>query len=234
MSDRLDGLRRELEDLAAHAGAKAFGVADLDALRARFDEGPDRISRSFPRAIVIGLRLQRAALAGVVDRPTPLYFHNYRQLNYRLDEIAWSIADRIQDAGHRAVAVAASQLISRHPPAGHLSHKFLAWSAGIGYFGRCNLIVHPRHGAQMRYVTVLTDLPLEPGTLQAGACGACRACVAACPARAIAERREDFDLAACQAKLAEFARLPGIGQQICGVCVNVCSGAGDGTETSGR
>ena len=38
----------------------------------------------------------------------------------------------------------------------------VGWAAGLGHIGRCTLLVHPQYGAQMRYVSVLTDMPL-PG-----------------------------------------------------------------------
>ncbi len=44
-----------------------------------------------------------------------------------------------------------------------------------------------------------------------------------CPVRAIQVEREGFDLALCKAKLDEFAKLPYVGQHICGVCVKACS-----------
>ena len=40
----------------------------------------------------------------------------------------------------------------------------------------------------------------------------------------IKEKKEDFDLQACYAKLTEFTRIPFIGQHICGVCVKTCTG----------
>jgi epoxyqueuosine reductase QueG len=175
---------------------------------------------------VFGIRLQRAALDGVVDRPTPIYFHNYRQVNYQLDGSACLVADRIQDAGYRALAVPASQIIRKEPMTGHISHTRLGWAAGIGFLGRSTLLVHPLYGAQMRYVSVLTDMPLQADAPHDGDCGTCRACLAVCPAGAIRMRPDDFDLDACYGRLTEFTRMPFIGQHICGVCVKACDGKG--------
>jgi epoxyqueuosine reductase QueG len=221
MSRRLSDLRQLAETL----GAAAFGVADVDGLRQRIPDLLARVPGNYSRAVVLGVRLQRAVLADIVDRPTPLYFHHYRQANYELDRIGFRLADRIQAAGCRALAIPASQIIAQDPMRGHISHKLLGWAAGIGFIGRGTLLVHPRYGAQMRYVSVLTDMPLPADAPHAGSCGACRACVAVCPAGAIHERREDFDLEACYAKLTEFTALPFIGQHICGVCVKACAGA---------
>jgi len=224
MKTDIQELARNLKRTAFDLGAKAFGVADLDKLKKKEPRLLDLVGADFSRAVVFGMRLQDAALAGIIDRPTPIYFHNYRQLNYQLDRAALLIADKIQDAGFRALAVPASQIIKKEPPSCHISHKLLGWASGIGFLGRCTLLVHPRYGARMRYVSVLTDAPLEPDTPYVGGCAACRACIDVCPAGAVKEKREDFDLDACYRKLTEFAKIPYIGQHICGVCVKACKG----------
>jgi epoxyqueuosine reductase QueG len=205
-------------------GAKAFGVADLEWLGQRESRLLNDFSRSFSRAVVLGMRLQDGVLEEIRDRPTPLYFHNYRQLNYQLDRAAFTIADRLQDAGHAAVAIPASQIVARNPMRGHVSHKWMGWAAGLGFIGRSTLLVHPQYGARLRYVSVLTNAPLPAGRPIGESCGDCRACVGVCPAAAIREEAGDFDLDACYSKLTEFTRLPFIGQHICGVCVRACAG----------
>jgi len=55
-------------------------------------------------------------------------------------------------------------------------------------------------------------------------CRDCYRCVRVCPAKAIAQRREDFNLPACYDKLQEFTHVPFVGQHICGVCLKACNG----------
>jgi len=222
-----DSLRKGIEEIALGMGAASFGVADLDRLKARQPGLLDLVPGDYSRAVVIGVRLQRAVLEGIVDRPTPLYFHHYRQVNYQLDRIALAVAGKIQGAGFRSLAIPASQIIARDPMRGHVSHRMLGEAAGIGFIGRSTLLVHPKYGAQVRYVSVLTDMPLVPCDPLEGNCGSCTACVEVCPAKAIGERKEDYDLDACYAKLDEFVRMPFIGQHICGVCVKTCDGGGE-------
>ena len=218
--------RRDLESIANNMGAKAFGVADLDKLKKQIPELLKNVEGEYSRAVVFGMRLQKAALNSITDKPTPVYFHNYRQLNYQLDSAALAVADKIQDAGFMALAIPASQYITSNPMSGHISHKLLGHFAGIGHIGRNNLLIHPKYGAQMRYVSVLTDMPLDPDDPYKGDCGSCRACVKVCPAGAIKDKKEDFDLNACWNKLNEFAHLPFIGQHVCGICVKACAGKG--------
>jgi epoxyqueuosine reductase QueG len=215
---------KDLEKNAREMGAKAFGVADLNKLKEEIPDLLNQVPGYYGRAIVSGIRLQKAVLKDISNQPTPLYFHNYRQVNYQLDCLALMLSDKIQDAGFNALAVPASQIIGKDPMRGHISHKLLGKAAGIGFLGRNTLLVHPVYGAQLRYVSVLTDMPLKAGTAHKGDCGTCMACVAVCPAKAIKEKREDFNLKACYEKLTEFTKLPFIGQHICGVCVKACAG----------
>lgn len=218
----------ELTSYALGMGARAFGVADLEKLKNEHVELLAGIPGDYSAAVVIGISLQKSVLEGIEKEPTPLYFHNYRQVNYQLDRVALMIADMLQEQGFAALAVPASQIVSRDPMRGHVSHRLLGCAAGLGFIGRSGLLVHPEYGAQMRYVSVLTDAPLQVDEPLSLDCGNCRRCVAKCPAGAISETVDDFDLDACYAKLTEFTRLPFIGQHICGVCVKHCGGARHG------
>lgn len=216
-------LRENIESLARTRGVRLFGVADLERA---LEEHPllfDQIGAAYKRAIVMGIPLNPAALESVVDSPTPLYFHTYRQLNYRLDEAAFAVTQALVEAGHRSIATGASQMIGKAPPRGHISHRHAAAAAGIGWLGRHGLLVTPRYGARARYVTVLTDAPFEPGAPMPFSCGKCAACIAVCPSKAVRKEPADFDLDACYAKLTEFTRIAYVGQHICGVCIKACS-----------
>jgi epoxyqueuosine reductase QueG len=103
---------------------------------------------------------------------------------------------------------------------GHLSHKLVAKFAGLGWIGRSSLLINPLHGARVRLVTVLTDMPLPFNFPLSLDCGQCRSCIPLCPAGAISER--GYDMRACVEKLKEFSSRRGIGVLICGMCVLAC------------
>jgi epoxyqueuosine reductase len=221
---RMNRQKEELRKLAKEGGAAVFGVADLGPLKEKYPDLLKHFPGSFSRAIVAGIRLQDAVVDGIENQPTVLYYHNYRQTNYELDRLGFCLAASLQESGFRAAAVPASQIIKTQPMQGHISHKLLAWAAGIGFSGRQTLLVHPQYGARMRYVSVLTDCPLDADQPWSGdGCGKCNACVSACPAGAIHNDRDDFDLEACCKKLTEFTKIPYVGQYICGVCVKACT-----------
>jgi epoxyqueuosine reductase QueG len=215
-------LRNQLISLAEARFMYVVGVADLDTVRAAEPGALALVPGNFPRAVVFGMPLQDAVMDSLVDRPTPLYFHLYRQVNYQLDSVALGAAALIQNHGHQSMAIAASQLIAHEPMRGHVSHRLLGWAAGLGWWGRNNLLVNPKHGSRVRYVSVLTDAPLAADRPLERDCGKCVACLRVCPADAIKAGREEFRLDLCYQKLCEFSRIPFVGQHICGVCVKAC------------
>ena len=215
--------KRELEAFARQLGFDLFGVADIASLRDDFLLEPDTRDR-FPLAVSLGKRLSDAVLEDIRDHPTSIYFHHYRQMNFFLDRGALLLADHIQKRGFRSMAIAASQIVDWANQRAHVSHKHVGRAAGLGWFGRNNLLVNPVLGSRFRLVTVLTDMPLEADCPLDGDCGACRACAAACPAGAIKASREDFDHQACYETLKDFRKKGYTTQFICGICVRDCRG----------
>jgi epoxyqueuosine reductase QueG len=214
---------QELEAFALDLGFDLFGVADVDGLRGEFLLEPATRDR-FGLAVSLGKRLSGAVLEDIHDRPTSIYFHHYRQMNFFLDRGALLVADFIQKRGYRSLAIAASQIIDWEKQRAHVSHKHVGRAAGLGWFGRNNLLVNPGLGAHFRLVTVLTDMALEPAAPLDRDCGACRACAAACPAGAIKDTRETFDHLACFETLKDFRKKGYTSQFICGICVRDCRG----------
>ena len=69
---------------------------------------------------------------------------------------------------------------------GELSLRHAAVSAGLGKFGRHNLVIHPRFGTRVCFSAVLTDLPLATSDpVQDELCIHCDLCVKNCPAAAL-------------------------------------------------
>lgn len=221
-----DSHYHKLKEESQRWGGTLFGVADLSHIELETYDLPEGILQALPFGISIGVRLADAVMDSIDDHPTPLYLHHYRQANYTLDRIAFHVAALIQNMGANAIPIAASQIVDWEHQRGHLSHKRVAHAAGLGWLGRNNLIVHPEHGARIRLVSILTDLPLQTNTPMKNSCDTCRRCIAVCPASAIKERAEDFDHVGCFEKLKEFRNQYHIGQYICGVCVKACNRKG--------
>jgi epoxyqueuosine reductase len=220
LAEPTDFIRKALSDM----GADVVGFADF----ARYDReimalGED-VPKKYPIAISFGFLVSKGVLETLVDGPTPLYLHHYRQVNYRLDMTAYLLAKEIEARGHRALPLAASQMVDWQRQLGHISHKHVGVAAGVGWIGRNNLLVHPRFGARVRYNTVLTDMPLITGEPLSPGCGDCSACVSSCPAQAIREDAGSFDHLGCFEMLQVFKNKRNLGHHICGLCVNACGG----------
>jgi len=76
---------------------------------------------------------------------------------------------------------------------GDLSLRHAAVAAGLGVFGRHNLVIHPRFGSRLSFTGLLTELPLASDPpVREELCDNCNLCVEACPGRALdVENRTD-------------------------------------------
>ncbi|MFH0925126.1 MAG: hypothetical protein V1872_05755 [bacterium] len=219
-----------LKEYAFGQGLSLFGVADICPLKNFFFALNRDNLKGLNYAVSLGLRLSSKILEDIGDKPTPLYFHHYRQANNLLDQIAFKITNLIQDQDFQALPIAASQLIDWEKQRAHLSHKHIAVQAGLGWIGRSNLLVNKKYGSQLRLVSILTDLPLQIDQPVVDNCGSCQVCINLCPAQAIKKEQNDFDHLGCYEKLREFRNKGYVGQYICGICVRVCKGSKDTKE----
>ena len=113
-----------------------------------------------------------------------------------------------------------------------LPHKTVATRAGIGWIGKCALLVTGGFGSSIRLSSILTDAPLETDLpINKSKCGDCMVCADACPGRAVSGRPwevglyrdEFFDPVKCR-KTARERSKQGFGGEItiCGKCIEVC------------
>ena len=215
---------QNLKDFTLKEGASLFGIADLAKVKTDDFLIDKKLLGKLPYAISIGVTLSPTVLEEIIDHPTQLYFHHYRQINMLLDQIALKVTQYILKEGFNALPIAASQIVDWQNQKAHLSHKRIGVAAGLGWIGRNNLLVNAQYGSQFRLVTIITDIPLESDNPSSDSCGECRKCIEVCPARVIGEKSEDFNHIKCFEKLKEFQKKGYVGQYICGICVRSCKG----------
>lgn len=213
-----------IESWLAGLEVDIFGIADMSLYAEEVTGIGDLTAKELPFAVSFGIVLSRGILETLSDGPTQLYLHHYRQLNYRLDMIAYFLGRSIEREGFRAVPFPASQVTDWQRQRGNINHKKVGAMAGLGWIGRNNLLVNPLYGARVRYNTVLTDMPLEAHRQTDYDCGECVRCVEVCPAGAIRMDQEGFDHWGCFDMLKSFRKERNIGHHICGVCVKACGG----------
>lgn len=109
-------------------------------------------------------------------------------------------------------------------------HKYAATRAGLGWIGRCSLLVTPEWGPRVFLRTVLIDAGLKAAEpVEESRCGDCRACVDACPHGCISGkdwapwlcRDELLDIFACNQ--VRLDAIPALGHKdACGYCLLAC------------
>lgn len=206
---------------AMEYGADLFGVADITHRKEHISIDPPEVISNFNRAVSLGVHLSDALLETIIDHPNKLYQRHYKMANMFLDQLAIRIGNLIQNMGYGYLPIPASQIIDWDLQIAHLSHRAVAFHAGLGWRGRSSLLINPRYGARVRYVTLLTDMDLPADSPVNTDCGNCRACMNACPAGAITE--EGYDMEKCHKMLEHFAKTLH-SSLICGVCVKACRG----------
>lgn len=67
--------------------------------------------------------------------------------------------------------------------------RALAHRAGLGFFGKNGMLIHPRYGSYLFLGEIFTDLALPDAAPVPDGCGACSLCLKGCPAGALASPR---------------------------------------------
>jgi epoxyqueuosine reductase QueG len=218
-------LEDELIEKLMSEGASMVGFADIS-------EFPAEARRHMDSALWIGVALDPNVVKDLPKGPTKFYEMEYRAKNALLDKLGRSAAVTLRSHAFQAIPrLATDEDIDWIDLTTPLPHKSVATRAGMGWIGKCGLLVTREFGSAIRMSVVLTDAYFDGGTpIGMSYCGDCEECVDKCPAKAPLGfdwtkrvAREDFyDAHLCHDRIQAFAKERGLSSKICGICIGVC------------
>jgi len=216
-------LNEKLTSLLQAHGANLIGFADVEGL------APD----GYKYAVVAALALPVAIVEDIPNGPTPAYHETYKIYNARLTAMSEAAAALLNGMGYRSLPLCGEHAVwNRETDSTPFPYKTSATRAGLGWVGKSALLVTPEYGSAVRLTVTLTDAPIIPNApITESRCGACHACLDACPGKAITgtlwqpgiERAALVDTALCQKAAGDLAEQTlGSRNTICGRCFAAC------------
>jgi len=204
-------------------GASLVGFSDITSI-------PAENRKNLPSAVTIACALDKDVVRSIQGAPTLIYYDEYKAKNALLDELAHKCAEFLRRAGYKAEPLPTTEVGIDENLETAFPHKTGAVLSGLGWIGKCDLLVTPQYGSAVRLTTVFTDMPAENMGVMQERCGCCTECVDACPGRAVtgnswyegAKRSELYDAFACRKAAQEKASAIGVKNTICGVCIASC------------
>lgn len=212
-------------ELVCH-GADLIGFGDLTEIP------PDK-RYSLPVGISVAVRYPKEVIRGISEMPTEDYFDYYHSLNSKLDRLVTFGADELKAMGYEAVAQTTDSVVESDTDyTTMLPHKTVATRAGLGWIGKCALLVTKPYGSMIRLSSILTNAPLKTAEpINQSKCGNCTICTHACPAHAVlgknwsvnTYRDEFFSPKLCRRTARERA-FQSLHKEItlCGKCIVAC------------
>jgi epoxyqueuosine reductase QueG len=227
-------LNAEINSLLKSLYVDYIGFADLSRYQKELKEYGGEVIAGYRKGISIGLNIPDAIVDHLTHRADNnvacLYrTQGYEILNQRLNYIASVCGSFLNQKGWRTLPLTATDRTNEEKGLPPLSHKMVAHIAGLGWIGKSCLLVTPEHGPRVRWITILTEAPLEAvdNPLEQR-CGDCLECTNICPMEAIkgrnfvmGEPREArFDYKKCEGYFEELKKTSKY--PVCGMCLYVC------------
>ncbi len=218
-------LTQRIKKLALSKGADMVGVASVG----RFHGAP---KGHHPSDVLPGCRstisIGRRFVMGMVETLGPARqrlsykHHMYAHLNTFNSQNAYEIALFLEDKGYSAFVVQPTTPYDPQTRMGIISHRHAAVLAGLGVFGRNNLVLTPQFGPRNRFATILTTVELmEDPLLDINLCRECNTCRKKCPAQAWDTVSGKFYKSEC-AHYQWWDRKTQECDKPCGLCIKVC------------
>jgi len=216
----------ELKQLLLNNGASLVGYCSLKLLSAE-------VRKKFKTGISIGLKLDYKIIKEIIEGPTLAYLNEYQNVNKKLDSLSGLAADFLEKKGYNTDHWGATddRIYGHHMT--DLPHKTLATLSGLGWIGKCALLITKKFGSAIRFTSVITELSnnIFDNSIKESFCNECTICVNKCPGNAPKginwirgmDRNNFFDPDLCRKTARNLAKKrTGIEYTFCGICIACC------------
>ena len=197
-ADRVDSLVPQLKEIF-EGEVELVAVNKADTIYKPYEpeitEEPRHVTGTadyLPNArsvIVLGLRMPHGTVDITARTPAeaagPYVFAQYETI-MRLRVLAWNVIGRLEEAGFKgamALDLHGTGSVCWNPRGNYpdaFSNVFAAAAAGLGSISECGTIVTPEFGSNIRFVSIITDAPLQYNEVLRAEITACANCAQRC------------------------------------------------------
>ncbi|MBP2134081.1 epoxyqueuosine reductase QueG [Methanomicrobium sp. W14] len=214
-----------LSDLLTKKDVDIFGYCDLSKVS----------PLPFPNlknGISIGISLNPEIVKNLEKGPDDRYVAEYASVNKRLYRSSEIIAEFLKENGYDASFIPPTKQVDDPKVLyAEFPHKTAATASGLGWIGKCALLITKKFGSALRITTVFTNAPLpfaEP--VSKSYCGRCTECMDICPAGAVSGKewspelyRDEFwNAGLCFEYSRNKGGAAGSEHPVCGLCIAAC------------
>ncbi len=214
-------LKDEVKKLARENRMDLVGVASLD----RYDHAPEMVrpQAHLPeaRAVVsMAIRYPDAMFVNAGDGDAESIFSIETYQNVVIGKCLYNAALRLtrflEDEGWKTLPIMVSGRWRVHPYksistnwCADFSNRHAAVAAGLAEFGLHALAITPQFGMRQRFISVITEAPLEADPMYSGPslCDKCMLCIKSCPVKSIDPSPEKLEKVTIGSRTFEYAKV---------------------------
>ena len=180
--------KEEIRQKGLSFGADVVGFAAVEDYQSKRAPDPKTIFPGIRSIVVLGFRELDGALTSDIGR---ISMHSRIGQMELTRQSTFHMAKALEDQYRvKAAPIMASYPLDMAAPymglVADISLRHAAVAAGLGNFGRHNLVISPRFGTRIVFTAILTDMELASAPpVTETLCNDCGLCVDSCPARAL-------------------------------------------------